>query len=196
MNQSETQMFFNEITMLRGVEHPNILKIFEYFEDHKRYYLISESCLGGDLFEELLERKKFSEKDTAILVQTVLACINYCHKRKIVHRDIKLENMLLEKTMKDQFDQIKVIDFGTSATCAHDQRLEEKIGSPYYIAPEVLAKSYTNKCDIWSIGVCAYLLISGEPPFNGKDHTEILAKVREGTVKFDQPIWQTVSEPA
>jgi calcium-dependent protein kinase len=73
-------------------------------------------------------------------VQTVLACINYCHKRKIVHRDIKLENMLLEKTMKDQFDQIKVIDFGTSTTCAHDQKLEEKIGSPYYIAPEVLAK--------------------------------------------------------
>lgn len=124
-------------------------------------------CMGGELYEELLERKNLSEKDTAIIVKQIVSTLKYLHSKKIVHRDLKLENVLLDQ--KSKFDQIKIVDFGTS-TFVKVAKMEDKVGSPYYIAPEVLNKSYTSKCDLWSLGVITYLLLAGEPPFNGANH--------------------------
>lgn len=123
--------------------------------------------MGGELYEELLERKNLSEKDTAIIVKQIVSTLKYLHSKKIVHRDLKLENVLLDQ--KSKFDQIKIVDFGTS-TFVKVAKMEDKVGSPYYIAPEVLNKSYTSKCDLWSLGVITYLLLAGEPPFNGANH--------------------------
>jgi len=98
-------------------------------------------------------------------MKQVLSCINYCHQRNIVHRDLKPENILLEANR--EFDQIKIIDFGTSLVYDANRNLDEKLGTPYYIAPEVINKNYNEKCDIWSCGVIVFILLSGMPPFNG-----------------------------
>ena len=127
-------------------------------------------------------------------MKQVLSCINYCHQVNIVHRDLKPENILLEANK--EFDQIKIIDFGTSLVYSADRQLDEKLGTPYYIAPEVLNKSYNEKCDIWSAGVITFILLSGMPPFNGQSDQDIMNKVRAGTFSFDDRIWNTISENA
>lgn len=116
------------------------------------------------------------------------------HKNKIIHRDLKPENILLESDM--DFDQIKMIDFGTSMVYDPSKPLEEKLGTPYYIAPEVLNKNYNFKCDIWSVGVITYILLSGNPPFNGSTDQEIMKKVRAGKYNFDDNCWKAVSNNA
>jgi len=122
----------------------------------------------------------------------VLGCINYCHSNKIVHRDLKPENILLEQNK--EFDQIKIIDFGTSLVFDENKKLDEKLGTPYYIAPEVLAKNYGSKCDIWSCGVITYITLSGIPPFNGASDQEIMKKVKSAKVSFADPVWAQVSD--
>jgi calcium-dependent protein kinase len=127
-------------------------------------------------------------------MKQVLSCINYCHQNHIVHRDLKPENILLEQNK--EFDQIKIIDFGTSLVIDEGKKLDEKLGTPYYIAPEVLAKNYGQKCDIWSCGVITYILLSGIPPFNGATDQEIMKKVKIGKFSFSDPIWNSISDQA
>jgi len=194
MDDDEKRMLFNEINILKEIDHPNIIKMYEFFEDEKRYYLVTEICKGGELFDEILQRGKFGERDAAVLMKQVLSCINYCHQANIVHRDLKPENILLEQNK--EFDQIKIIDFGTSLVYDPNRNLDEKLGTPYYIAPEVLNKNYNEKCDIWSAGVITYILLSGMPPFNGQSDQEIMKRVREGQFSFEDRIWQTISENA
>ena len=105
-------MFFNEINILKELDHPNIVKMYEFFEDEKRWYIVLEICKGGELFDEILSRGKFAERDAAPLIKQVLSCINYCHINNVIHRDLKPENILLEANM--EFDGIKIIDFGTA----------------------------------------------------------------------------------
>jgi len=194
MDEEEKKMLFNEINNLKDLDHPNILKMYEFFEDEKRYYIVTDICKGGELFDEIVARGKFTERDASVLIKQVLSCVNYCHTHKIVHRDLKPENILLEQNR--EFDQIKIIDFGTSLVFDESKRLDEKLGTPYYIAPEVLAKSYGPKCDIWSVGVIAYIVLSGIPPFNGATDQEIMKKVKLGKFSFADPVWATISDSA
>lgn len=112
----------------------------------------------------------------------------------ILGRDLKPENILLEQNK--EFDQIKIIDFGTSLVHDPTKQLEDKLGTPYYIAPEVLNKNYNSKCDIWSAGVITYILLSGMPPFNGQSDQEIMKKVRAGRFSFDDKCWTNISDRA
>jgi calcium-dependent protein kinase len=192
MDEDEKRMLFNEINILKEIDHPNIVKMYEFFEDEKRYYLVTEICKGGELFDEILQRGKFSERDGAVLMKQVLSCINYCHQNNIVHRDLKPENILLEQNK--EFDAIKIIDFGTPLVYDPNKNLDEKLGTPYYIAPEVLNKNYNSKCDIWSCGVISYILLSGMPPFNGQSDQEIMKKVRAGSFSFDDKVWNNISD--
>jgi calcium-dependent protein kinase len=194
MDEDEKRMFFNEINILKDLDHPNILKMYEFFEDEKRYYIVTDICKGGELFDEIVARGKFSERDASLLMKQVLSCINYCHQNKIVHRDLKPENILLEQNK--EFDQIKIIDFGTSLIVDEGKKLDEKLGTPYYIAPEVLAKNYGQKCDIWSCGVITYIVLSGIPPFNGASDQEIMKKVKIGKFTFQDQIWNNISDHA
>ena len=122
-------------------------------------------CYGGELFDKISEEQYFSEKDAAGILKQVLSAINFCHTRNIVHRDLKPENLLLDKDTENP--KIKIIDFGTSQVFSGDKKMSQKFGTPYYIAPEVLKKSYNEKCDLWSCGVILYILLCGYPPFNG-----------------------------
>jgi calcium-dependent protein kinase len=117
--------------------------------------------------------------------------VHYCHENNIVHRDIKPENILLEQG-KD-FDSIKIIDFGASLNVKQDETLSKRIGTPYYIAPEVIKGDYDSKCDLWSIGVLTYILMSGIPPFTGDTNKEIYKKVSTGKFNFKDYIWKKIS---
>jgi len=138
---------------------------------------------GGELFEELIRRKRFEEKDAAYIMQKVLSSISYCHENNVIHRDLKPENILIEYITNNKID-VKIIDFGASVF--HDPKKfhTEKFGTVYYVAPEVLAGRYDYKCDVWSLGIILFVLLCGEAPFAGKNDAEILAKIKIGTIEF------------
>lgn len=171
----------NEIKILKILDHPNIVNLYEIYQDNKNIYLITEYLEGGELFDLILKTKHFNENIAAKIMKQVLSAVAYCHNKNIVHRDLKPENLLL--CQKDSFE-IKVIDFGLSRTFVPDKNMYSKMGTPFYIAPEVLKKKYNEKCDIWSCGVILYILLSGNPPFNGKNDQAIFDSIALGYVSF------------
>lgn len=192
--KDEAEKLFAEVNILRDMDHPHIVKLFELFQDDNHYYLITEFCSGGELFDKIKTMRNFSEKLAAEYMKQILSSIVYCHDKKIVHRDLKPENLLLENNKQDSM--LKIIDFGTSKKFAKGKKMTEKLGTPYYIAPEVLSGSYDEKCDIWSCGVILYILLCGYPPFTGYDDGEILRKVKKGDYTFDDEEWKDVSNEA
>ena len=183
--------FYSEIEILKEIDHPNILKIYEYYEDSKHFHIVTELLKGGELFEYLYSTETLSESVAAHFMVQILQAINYCHSKGIVHRDLKPENLLLD--VKGPKGILKVIDFGASTVYSGEGHLNARLGTCYYIAPEVLNRSYTEKCDIWSCGVILYIMLSGHPPFYGKDDKEILSKVQRGNFSFNSSEWANVS---
>ncbi|CDR94798.1 calcium-dependent protein kinase 4, putative [Babesia bigemina] len=192
--KGDHESLLREVNVLKSLDHPNIMKIFEFYEDEKYYYFVTELYTGGELFDEIVSRKCFSEQDAAKIIKQVLSGINYMHKQNVVHRDLKPENLLLES--KEPNANIRIIDFGLSTYCDLNSKMKDKIGTAYYIAPDVLKGVYDSKCDIWSIGVILYILLCGFPPFNGANESEIIKKVQTGKYTFDLPQWRKVSESA
>ena len=168
----------NEVYLLMKMDHPNIVKIFEFYNGRNDYYLIMEYCGGGELFDKIVE-SSLSEIQCAYIMYQILSAINYCHKMKIIHRDIKPENILIKKD-EDGFFRVKICDFGTSQAFKIGDIQNKVIGSEYYIAPEVLQKKYNSKCDLWSCGVIMYILLTQEPPFNGEDEISVIRRVLIG----------------
>jgi calcium-dependent protein kinase len=190
-----------EIAILKEVKHPNIIKLISVHEDAKYLHLVTELCTGGELFDRIIEKTQseeghFSERDAANLVKSILDAIAYCHDvKQIVHRDLKPENFLFQTEAEDA--PVKIIDFGLSR---YDNQnagvMKTKVGTPYYVAPEVLNREYTKSCDIWSIGVITYILLCGYPPFYGDSDNEIFSSVRTGLFDFPSPDWDGISESA
>jgi calcium-dependent protein kinase len=194
--QDDDQKFLKEIEILIHCEHPNIIKIFEYFSDDYNYYLITEYISGGELYETIITWKNFDEEKAFYLMTQILSAINYLHSKGIVHRDIKPENMLVENKVNNNNKEmlnIKLIDFGTSNYVNESKKFTLKVGSPYYIAPEVIKKSYDNKCDIWSCGVILYILLVGFPPFKGNTQKDLLNNISKGKYSVETPEWVKVS---
>ncbi len=131
---------------------------------------------GGELFDALTTRTKFGEAEAAYIMQQLLGAITYCHAHNVVHRDLKPENILIESSTASRLT-VKIIDFGTALICPPDKKITGPMGSAYYIAPEVLESHYTSQCDVWSLGVILYLLLSGTPPFNGVTDEDIMAAI-------------------
>ena len=159
--------------------------MFEVCKDTHFYYLITELAEGGELFDKIvsLPQGSFNEKEAANIMRQLLSAISYLHMKNICHKDLKPENILLDT--KDGL-RIKLIDFGTAAFYKPGEFMKEVIGTPYYIAPEVLSQmKYTEKCDIWSCGVIMYILLNGAPPFGGDDDNEIMARVKRGKFSLD-----------
>ncbi|CAG9313942.1 unnamed protein product [Blepharisma stoltei] len=183
-----------EIDILKSLDHPNIIRIYEFFEDPKRFYIVMEHCNGGELFEEILKRQSFGEVHAAQIVQQILSAVAYLHDRGIVHRDLKPENILLEE--RGDILNIKLIDFGTAVFLEKNKTIRGALGTAYYIAPEVLTGYYNEKCDMWSIGVIIYILLSGVPPFDGKTDDDIIEKVKKGNYSFAGAAWRNISREA
>ena len=165
----------NEINILKRMDHPNVIKIFEFYIDKENYYLVTEYCNGGDLFDTAKD-KKLNEIQVAYIMYQLFSTLNYCHKMKIIHRDLKPENILISKN-EDNFIRIKICDFGTSQIFKKGEMQKEFVGSVYYIAPEVILQNYNFKCDLWSCGVIMYILLTNKIPFSGRDDDEIFRNI-------------------
>lgn len=194
LQTSSFAKFFAELNMLKRLDHPNIMRLYEFSEDRDSFYLVTEYLTGGELFNYLIEQGKLTEEYASKVAFQLLSALNYCHINGIVHRDLKPENLMRESL--DPQAVIKVIDFGESCILPPSKRLSTTMGTAYYIAPEVLTHSYTEKCDMWSLGVIIFILLSGFPPFNGSTDLEITAKIQKGKYSFDAEVWSQVSGEA
>lgn len=183
ISKEDEQRLNKEVEILKKLDHPSIIKIYDFYHDSRNYYIITEYIKGGELFDKINEYGNFNEKTAAYIMKQVLQGVAYCHSKGIVHRDLKPENILIQSSSNDKLS-IKIIDFGASSTFKSKQKLTEKTGTPYYIAPEVIKKNYNSKCDIWSCGVILFILLSGEPPFNGSDDNAIIQSVEKGVINF------------
>ena len=173
--ENNDEEVLNEINVLKKMDHPNVIKIFEFYIDDKNYYLITEYCSGGELFE-LINDIKFNEMQTAYIMLQLFMALNYCHKVNIIHRDLKPENILIVKN-ENYFIRIKICDFGTSQIFKKGEKLDETVGSLFYIAPEVIKRKYNFKCDLWSCGVIMYILLTNKLPFFGDNDEEIISSI-------------------
>lgn len=193
-NSSNMQDILNEVTILRSLDHPNILRVFECYQDKFCYCIVTELCRGGELFEKITGHQRIPESLCADYIRQILSCLLYIHERHIVHRDLKPENFLLDD--HGPTANLKLIDFGSATFITIGKSLNHQIGTSYYIAPEVLEKRYNEKCDIWSAGAILYIMLSGVPPFQGKTDPEIFKRVKKGKYDLKSQVWNTVSKPA
>ena len=210
-NSKNLERFKREIKVLKTIDHPNIIKLYEIYETEKHLYLVMEKCDGGELIEDLKIRLQtgnmYTEKEVAIIMRQIISAIEYCHQKKICHRDLKAENVLFlnakeleikgKKSKKlniiDEIkNPIKIIDFGLSQIINPD--IQSRVGSLLYIPPEVLDGHYTEKCDIWSAGVLLYLLLSGRFPFEGTEQKKILKKIKRKKFSFTEQFDDVSSE--
>eukprot|EP00359_Climacostomum_virens_P005883 CAMPEP_0204902644 /NCGR_PEP_ID=MMETSP1397-20131031/3790_1 /ASSEMBLY_ACC=CAM_ASM_000891 /TAXON_ID=49980 /ORGANISM="Climacostomum Climacostomum virens, Strain Stock W-24" /LENGTH=484 /DNA_ID=CAMNT_0052071179 /DNA_START=2503 /DNA_END=3957 /DNA_ORIENTATION=- len=186
--------FCEEVEILKRIDHPNVIKIYEFYEDERSIHLATEYVDGGPLYELIVEVKKVPEQVAAHIIKQLLGAMLYCHSNHIVHRDLKLENILLDE--KSFNANLKVIDFGLSTLISTNQRLTQCLGSAYYMAPEVFEGDYDEKCDIWSCGVLMYIILSGKLPFKGLNTYEVMHRAREGNPPFTDSGWAGISTEA
>jgi len=179
--EANLKLLEQELNILLSVDHPYIVKFYEAFLDHKYVHLVMEYCNGGDLSDKLLKIKKFREKDAKKIIMQSLYALKHLHEHKIAHRDFKPENILF--TVDD--NDVKLIDFGISKMLQQNsQVMREKIGTAWYVAPEVLNKQYDMRCDLWSVGVVTFALLSGSLPFTGQNAAALYKKIREADYNF------------
>ncbi|CAI5516917.1 unnamed protein product [Closterium sp. Naga37s-1] len=174
--------------------HPHIVKIHRAMEDTQHVHIIMEICRGGDLFDRVKVGGRLSERSAAAITMRLVEALLWCHEKGVVHRDVKLENILLKQRGHDT--DIRLTDFGMAAEVHPGEVLTELIGTPYYMAPEVLAGSYGSEADIWSAGVVLYILLCGLPPFYAASNEGIFDAIRSKDVQFKAPKWHGVSGAA
>ena len=206
----DIEKFQNEIKILAMVDHPNIVRLFEVIEDDKYFNLLQELCTGGELLRKI-QTTQLKEKDIAKIFNQIMSAVAYCHEKGIVHRDLKLENILFASESPDS--PVKIIDFGFSVLLGKNEinkdkdnennlkkygfkRMKSKVGTLYYISPEIIKGNYDEKCDIWACGVILYILLCGYPPFNGSSDKEVYNIITQVKYDFNQPMWKNVSKYA
>ncbi|XP_048859063.1 calcium/calmodulin-dependent protein kinase IGb isoform X1 [Brienomyrus brachyistius] len=184
----------NEIAVLQRIKHENVVGLEGIYESRTHYYLLMQLVSGGELFDRILERGVYTEKDASLVIRQVLQAVSYLHKNGIVHRDLKPENLLYYST--DENSKIMISDFGLSKM-EDNGIMSTACGTPGYVAPEVLAqKPYSKAVDCWSIGVITYILLCGYPPFYEETETRLFSKIMKAQYEFDSPFWDNISDSA
>ncbi|XP_011640496.1 calcium/calmodulin-dependent protein kinase type 1 isoform X1 [Pogonomyrmex barbatus] len=178
----------------RWLTHPNIVQLLETYEDKHKVYLVMELVTGGELFDRIVEKGSYTEKDASGLIRQVLEAVDYMHDQGVVHRDLKPENLLYYSP--DEDSKIMISDFGLSKM-EDSGIMATACGTPGYVAPEVLAqKPYGKAVDVWSIGVISYILLCGYPPFYDENDANLFAQILRGEFEFDSPYWDDISASA
>ncbi|XP_027360537.1 CDPK-related kinase 5-like [Abrus precatorius] len=185
-----------EVKLLRALTgHKNLVQFYDAYEDDDNVYIVMELCEGGELLDRILSRGgKYTEEDAKTVLRQILNVVAFCHLQGVVHRDLKPENFLF--TSKDENSELKAIDFGLSDFVKPDERLNDIVGSAYYVAPEVLHRAYSTEADVWSIGVIAYILLCGSRPFWARTESGIFRAVLKADPSFDEPPWPSLSDEA
>jgi len=198
----DRKTFWKEVDILKRLDHPQVLRLFATYEDTKYFYVVTDYCAGGELFDAVVDHEfGFTEKIVARLMKQMLTAVDYLHTIKICHRDLKPENFMLSTKLRTKTDiesvSVKVIDFNSARCFADGRDMLTKICSVHYVAPEILSrqeKPYTELVDIWSMGVVMFLLLCGQAPFQGRDDMSIMKAVKKGKYKFEPlDVWGNVS---
>ncbi|KMZ73521.1 Calcium-dependent protein kinase 1 [Zostera marina] len=174
--------------------HPNIITIIGSYEDAVSVHVVMELCAGGELFDRIIRRGHYTERKAAVLSRVIMAVIEACHSLGVMHRDLKPENFLFVNQTEES--PLKAIDFGLSVFFKPGQVFNDVVGSPYYVAPEVLQKRYGPEADVWSAGVIIYILLCGVPPFWAETEKSIFYQVLHGSLDFESDPWSTISDSA
>ncbi|XP_057768466.1 CDPK-related protein kinase-like [Salvia miltiorrhiza] len=185
-----------EVKILRALTgHTNLIQFYDAYEDHDNVYVVMELCEGGELLDKILSRGgKYTEDDAKLVMIQILNVVSFCHLQGVVHRDLKPENFLF--TSKEEDSTLKAIDFGLSDFVKPDERLNDIVGSAYYVAPEVLHRAYSTEADVWSIGVIAYILLCGSRPFWARTESGIFRAVVKAEPTYEEQPWPTLSSEA
>ncbi|CAA3030638.1 calcium-dependent kinase 1-like [Olea europaea subsp. europaea] len=174
--------------------HPNVISIKGAYEDAVAVHVVMELCAGGELFDRIIQRGHYTERKAAELTRTIVGVVEACHSLGVMHRDLKPENFLFVDQEEESL--LKTIDFGLSIFFKPGESFSDVVGSPYYVAPEVLRKRYGPEADVWSAGVIAYILLSGVPPFWDETEQGIFEQVLHGDLDFSSDPWPSISESA
>jgi serine/threonine protein kinase len=184
-----------EVNILKSLNHENIIRLYDFFDEAKFYYLVTELMDGGELFDRIVKKTYYNEKEARDLIRILLFAIKHLHDQDIVHRDLKPENLLLA-SQKDDAD-IKLADFGFAARVEGYNSLKTQCGTPGYVAPEILKnETYGKAVDMWSIGVITYILLGGYPPFHDENQAMLFRKIKNAQYQFHPDYWDPVSSEA
>uniref|UniRef100_A0A4W4EE18 Protein kinase domain-containing protein n=1 Tax=Electrophorus electricus TaxID=8005 RepID=A0A4W4EE18_ELEEL len=185
----------NEIAVLHKIKHANIVSLEDIYESKSHLYLVMQLVSGGELFDRIVEKGFYTEKDASKLIRQILDAVKYLHDMGIVHRDLKPENLLYYSM--DEDSKIMISDFGLSKIEGSGSVMSTACGTPGYVAPEVLAqKPYSKAVDCWSIGVIAYILLCGYPPFYDENDAKLFEQILKAEYEFDSPYWDDISDSA
>ena len=182
-----------ELEILRLMDHPNLVKFYDFYSLNPYIHIVMEFCSGGSLFNKLMKEKVFSEEYTRTVMFQVLGAVSHLHDRGICHRDLRLENFMIVNRMNQ--DKVKLIDFGLAKMFSSSE-LKTKVGQYHYVAPEIFSKAYSPQVDSWSCGVMMYMMLTGEPPFNGKTANDVFNRINGGSFSTSQKVWDKISQPA
>ncbi|CAA2971132.1 calcium-dependent kinase 20-like [Olea europaea subsp. europaea] len=174
--------------------HPNVISIVGAYEDAVAVHVIMELCAGGELFDRIIQRGHYTERKAAELARIIVGVVEACHSLGVMHRDLKPENFLFVNEQEES--PLKTIDFGLSMFFKPVETFSDVVGSPYYVAPEVLKKHYGQECDVWSAGIIIYILLSGVPPFWDETEQGIFEQVLKGELDFVSEPWPSISDSA
>ncbi|EED90520.1 predicted protein, partial [Thalassiosira pseudonana CCMP1335] len=196
LNEEDTQALLDEVTILSKLHTcPHIIKLYDFFEEPSMYYLVMETMHGGELFDRIVQKSFYNEKEARGVCRILLEAICFCHDQRVAHRDLKPENLLLRSLTDDS--SVKIADFGFAKIVKQPQSLKTQCGTPGYVAPEILnGVPYDESADMWSVGVILYILLGGYPPFIEDNQRRLFRKIRKGQYEFHDEYWGTVSEDA
>mmetsp|Transcript_12378 Transcript_12378/g.22951 ORF Transcript_12378/g.22951 Transcript_12378/m.22951 type:complete len:421 (+) Transcript_12378:45-1307(+) len=196
--EDELPLLQDECNIMLHLSHPNCVGLLEFFDEPDFYYLVLELVKGGELFDQIVSKGYFNEVEAAHAAQQIAQSLSYLESKKIVHRDVKPENLIFESCDVDA--NIKLTDFGLAKDISSFEDefcLTDPCGTPGYVAPEILqGKPYGSKVDTWALGVILFILLCGYPPFYSDDQTELFDQIKKGNVRFDPPYWDDVSQAA
>jgi len=195
LNKEELAVVHDEVEIMQRVEHKHCVRLFEIYETSSKLYMVMEILTGGELFDRIVAKGSYSEKEAADVVKTVAEALKYLHANGIVHRDLKPENLIYQNQTEEAL--LKITDFGLAKYRSRDTALSTACGTPGYVAPEVLeGKQYSKEVDLWSLGVILYILLCGFPPFYDESTAGLYRQIKKGQYDFPDPYWLDISQDA
>lgn len=195
LTHEDEEALKDEIGVLRELKHQHIIRLYDVFDEAQYYYLVTEKMSGGELFDRIVQKSYYNEKEARDVCKILFDALEYCHVRKVAHRDLKPENLLLLSDHNDS--DIKIADFGFAKKVKEPNSLTTQCGTPGYVAPEILeGVPYDTKADMWSLGVIVYILLGGYPPFIEQNQRDLFRKIRKGQYEFHEEYWGQVSTDA
>jgi calcium/calmodulin-dependent protein kinase I len=195
LSEEDEAALLDEVSILQEMKQSNIICLYDFFSEPSTYYLVMEQMRGGELFDRIVAKAYYNEKEARDTCKSVLEAVGYMHQNFVAHRDLKPENLLL--LSKEDDSAVKIADFGFAKKVREECSLTTQCGTPGYVAPEILdGTPYDQRADMWSVGVILYILLGGYPPFIESTQRDLFRKIRKGEYEFHEEYWGTVSSEA